>query len=218
MWLYEQEFWRDFPEGWVVGVDEVGRGPLAGPLVVAAAAFRSPLQLPGINDSKKISESDRELLFEILKRKVEHYAVVHVSPNEIGSGNLHHLCLQALKQAVEKLPISPQLVLVDGKYPLPGLASPQRPVIGGDRTCASISCASILAKVTRDRLMIDLDCQYPGYGLAKHKGYPTVDHRQALQKLGPSPIHRANFGPVRAVLNVQLELFPKQKNTKNKGR
>ena len=209
MWSNELEHWNfsSQSEVWIVGVDEVGRGPLAGPLMAAAAAFRCPLILPGINDSKKLSEPERERLHQLLTERVEHYSIASISPEEIGSGNLHKLSLKALRDAVLQLPIEPDLVLVDGKYPIPNLAYAQKTVIGGDRKCGSIAAASIIAKVTRDRIMNDLDRLYPGYGLAKHKGYGTQDHRDALERLGPCPSHRRNFAPVKAVIQQQLELF-----------
>jgi ribonuclease HII len=210
LWAHEIEHWT-FSSGasqiWIVGVDEVGRGPLAGPLMAAAAAFRCPMILPGINDSKKLTEPEREVLSQILTARVEHFSVATITPEEIGRGNLHKLSLKALRDAVTSLPIEPDLVMVDGKYPIPHLACPQKTVIGGDRTCASIAVASIIAKVARDLVMNQLDQQFPGYGLAKHKGYGTQEHRDALERLGPSLTHRPNFGPVKAVIQRQMELF-----------
>ena len=211
LWSHERQIWQEQPGAVVIGVDEVGRGPLAGPLVAAAVAFQEPLMHIGINDSKKLSPGERELLFERLKKLDLRYAVAFISHQQIGQGNLHLLSLQALENAVRSLNLTPHMVLVDGRYPLRCQDLPQRPLVGGDRLCASIAAASIMAKVTRDRLMDQLDIQYPGYNFAHNKGYGTPDHLKALQRLGPSPIHRKNFAPVKAFSHEQLQLFKKQR-------
>jgi ribonuclease HII len=214
LWVQERLLWAEHPDAIVIGADEVGRGPLAGPLVAAAVAFQEPLMQVGINDSKKLSHKERELLFERLKKLHLHFAVAVISHLEIGKGNLHILSLQALENAVRALKVTPRLVLIDGRYPLRCDDLPQRPVIGGDRLCACIAAASIMAKVTRDRMMEELDSKYPGYNFAQNKGYPTPDHLKALQERGPCPIHRQNFGPVAAQTNEQLQLFKKRPKKK----
>lgn len=210
LWAEEHKIWQDQPGAVVIGSDEVGRGPLAGPLVAAAVAFKEPLMQVGINDSKKLSHEEREALFERLQRMDLHYSISIITHQQISNGNLHLLSLQAIESAVRSLKIAPHLVLIDGKHPMKCSDLPQRAIIGGDRLCASIAAASIMAKVTRDRLMLKMDKKYPGYNFAQNKGYGTADHMQALRTLGPCPIHRMNFAPVRAHANEQLELF-KQK-------
>lgn len=216
LWQQERIIWEKAPQALIVGADEVGRGPLAGPLVAAAVVFQEPLFQVGINDSKKLTHLERESLYERLLKTPVHFAVSVISHEEIGVGNLHLLSLRAIENAVRALSIDPHLLLIDGCYGLKCDDIPQRPVVGGDRLCASIAAASILAKVTRDRMMVELDQQYPGYNLAKNKGYGTADHLKALRQLGPCPIHRINFAPVRRMRHEQLDLFKKVPKTKSK--
>jgi ribonuclease HII len=181
---------------WIAGVDEVGRGPLAGD-VVAAAVILDPAQpISGLNDSKKLTEKKREELFPEICEKAIAFAVARATATEIDEINILQASLLAMRRAVEMLSIQPNFVLVDGNR-LPRWSYSARAVVKGDSRVQAIAAASILAKVTRDREMCALDQQYPGYGLAQHKGYPSPMHLDALLRLGPSPIHRRSFAPVR---------------------
>lgn len=202
--LWEHEH-GGFP-GWVVGTDEVGRGPMAGPLVAAAATAQGPVFIPGLNDSKKLSPDEREVLVELIRASNIRVEVEVVSVDVISEGNLHHLSLGAMQAALKRLKVKPKLVLVDGKYPLPDKKLKQRAIIGGDRNSALIAAASIVAKVTRDRIMKDLARQFPGYGWEQNVGYCTCDHQEALRRLGPTPHHRRNYAPVKAQMPSQLGL------------
>jgi ribonuclease HII len=187
-------------QSWVCGVDEVGRGPLAG-AVVAAAVILDPLRpIDGLADSKKLSEKRRERLFDEICEKSLAWSLGRAEVEEIDRINILHASLLAMRRAVEGLAPAPRHALVDGNRIPPQLACTAQAIVGGDDSEACISAASIVAKVTRDREMIELDLQYPGYGLARHKGYPTKVHLAALRELGVSPIHRRSFGPVRKIL------------------
>lgn len=178
----------------LIGVDEAGRGPLAGP-VVAAAVLLGPGPFPAlarVRDSKVMLEEEREALYEPIKRQALATAVAWADPRSIDKVNILAATLMAMKRAVLKLG-SRALVLVDGNCAIRGLDRSQLAVVDGDAKSLAIACASVLAKVTRDRMMVRLDKKYPGYGLAEHKGYGTRAHRQALKTLGSSPIHRASF-------------------------
>lgn len=183
----------------IAGVDEVGRGPLAGDVVTAAVVLNPQDSIDGLTDSKKLSEKKRELLFDEIKQKAQCWAIGRASPKEIDSMNILHATMLAMTRAVDALGILPDLVRVDGnrcpKWPYKSIA-----VVKGDLLHAEISAASILAKVTRDREMQALDKQYPAYGFAKHKGYPSKAHIEALNKHGPTPFHRFSFKPVQASL------------------
>lgn len=189
----------------VAGVDEVGRGPLAGDVVAAAVVLDINRPIVGLADSKKLTEKQREKLFVEIREKAVCFAVARATVAEIDQLNILQASLLAMKRAVESLRIQPDHVLVDGNR-LPRWSYSSEAIIQGDATVAAISAASILAKVTRDREMAELDALYPGYGLIDHKGYPTRFHLDALQRLGPSPLHRRSFGPVRLQL-LQGELF-----------
>jgi len=180
----------------IAGVDEVGRGPLCGPVVTAAVILDPAKPITGLNDSKKLSEKKREQLFEEIKSKALAWSIARADVAEIDQLNILHATMLAMQRAVEALAITPKLALIDGNR-CPKLTIPCDSVIKGDATVPAIAAASILAKVTRDREMIALDKQYPGYGIAGHKGYPTAVHLAALQQLGPTPIHRYSFAPVR---------------------
>lgn len=181
----------------VAGVDEAGRGPLAGPLVVAAVILDPRRPVAGIGDSKALAERQRE---DCYARIVEHAAawqVVVVEVAEIDRLNILQATLSGMARALAGLRPAADEALIDGNRLPRGLALPARAIVGGDATEACIGAASILAKVTRDRLMRELDGTYPGYGFAVHKGYPTPDHLDALERLGPCGIHRRSFAPVR---------------------
>lgn len=187
------------------GCDEVGRGPLAGDVVAAAVILDPQNPIEGLNDSKKLTEKKRELLFDEIKLKALSWCIARASVAEIDKMNILQASLLAMTRAVQGLHIQPEHVLVDGNK-LPKWRYPAEAVVKGDSRVAAISAASILAKVLRDREMVELDKQYPGYGLADHKGYPTKSHMDALDKLGITPIHRTSYAPVRAKIE-QIRLF-----------
>ena len=183
----------------VAGVDEVGRGPLCGPVVTAAVILDPARPILGLNDSKKLSEARREKLFDEIREKALAWCIARAEVEEIDRLNILHATLLAMQRAVEGLAVTPRLALIDGNR-CPKLAVPCAPVVKGDSRVPAIAAASILAKVSRDREMQALELQYPGYGIAGHKGYPTAEHLRALQQLGATPIHRRSFAPVRAAL------------------
>lgn len=178
----------------VAGVDEVGRGCLAGPVVAAAVILRPDEYVVGVADSKVLDAALRERLFDEIARASIAWAASVVDAAEIDRVNIHQASLRAMRQAVAALVPLPGFVLVDG-FRIPDLTIPQRPVIGGDRRCTAIAAASILAKVTRDRLMRELHVQDPRYGFDRHKGYATRDHLDAVGRFGYSPVHRRTFRP-----------------------
>lgn len=181
--------------GPVCGVDEAGRGPLAGP-VVAAAVILTPARIPeGLNDSKALSSSQRELLLNMIEKNAQ-IGIGIAEPEEIDRANILGATLIAMRRAVLALPELPEMALIDGNK-LPDLPCEAQAIVKGDSRSLSIAAASIVAKVTRDRLMIEADRRYPGYSLAGHKGYPTKAHIEAVTRLGASPIHRRSFKPVR---------------------
>ena len=185
----------------IAGVDEVGRGPLAGTVVAAAVILDERNPIPGLTDSKKLSEKKREYFFEQIKERALCFAIAEASVEEIDRLNIFHASLLAMQRAVEKLSVTPSKVLVDGTH-CPKLNCPSEAIIKGDLTVPAISAASILAKVTRDRQMIQLAKLYPQYDFPKHKGYPTKAHLAALQTHGISPIHRRSFAPVRKLVGL----------------
>ncbi len=182
---------------YIAGVDEVGRGPLAGAVVAAAVIFDDPIE--GMADSKVLSAKRRAILSELIKSKALCYSFGRVEAEEIDQINIHQASLLAMKRAVENLSIRPEHVLVDGKY-CPEIDIPCEAIIKGDALVDVIGAASILAKVVRDDEMQALDKLYPEYGFAKHKGYPTAFHREALKRFGPCAIHRKSFAPVQVAL------------------
>ena len=188
---------------YIAGVDEVGRGPLAGAVVAAAVILDPENPIEGLRDSKKLTEKKRDFLFDEIKLKALSYAVGRAEVEEIDDINILHASLLAMKRAVEALSITPEHVLVDGNR-CPELNQASTAVIKGDDRVNVIAAASIIAKVTRDRELAELDKIYPGYGLAKHKGYPTKDHISALQTLGVTEIHRRSFGPVKKALEAEF--------------
>ncbi len=186
----------------VCGVDEVGRGPLAGAVVAAAVILDPFVCIEGLADSKKLTEKRREKLYGEICEKALSWAIGRAEVEEIDRINILQASLLAMRRAVEGLQVDPTHALVDGNK-LPRLACPATAIVGGDDSEPCISAASIIAKVSRDREMVALDRQYPGYGLARHKGYPTRAHLQALHELGVSVIHRRSFGPVRRLLETE---------------
>lgn len=194
-----------YPEARLIaGVDEVGRGPLVGAVVTAAVILDPSRPIVGLGDSKKLSEKRRLALYDEIKDKALSWSLGRAEPHEIDQLNILHATMLAMQRAVAGLHLPPDFVLVDGNR-CPALAMPSRAVVKGDSLVPEISAASILAKVTRDREMCELDRQYPQYGFAQHKGYPTVVHREKLAQFGATPQHRRSFAPVRnALLDAEL--------------
>ena len=186
----------------IAGVDEAGRGPCAGPLVIAAVILKDPTspELADVRDSKEISEAKREALFDVIMNIAESVSVIVVPPSEIDERGVHTANLDGMRRAVKGLSIEPAYVLTDG-YAIEGLAIPNVAVWKGDQVVTAISAASIIAKVTRDRMMIELDKKFPHYGFAKHKGYITAAHTQALAEHGPCIEHRKSFSNIAALLD-----------------
>ena len=184
----------NYAEGYtaVCGCDEAGRGPLCGPVVAAAVILPRDCEIEGLNDSKKLTEKKREALFDIIKEKAIAYAIAEASPAEIDEINILNASMLAMRRAVEALPHPADFALIDGNCSR-GFTIPTETVVKGDAKSASIAAASILAKVTRDRGCIELDREYPQYGIAKHKGYPTKDHMDAVREHGVAPIYRRSF-------------------------
>ncbi len=176
----------------VCGIDEAGRGPLAGPVCAAACILPQDLQIEGLNDSKKLSAKKREALYDIITKQAIAWAVCLIDEARIDEINILQATFEAMRGAVGKLSVLPDYCLVDGNRD-PGLGLPTLTVVKGDAKCATVAAASILAKVTRDRLMVEYDGQYPGYGFAVHKGYGTKAHYAAIDKLDLCPIHRRTF-------------------------
>ncbi len=191
LYAFDAEVWAT--RGCFAGVDEAGRGPLCGPVAVAACILDPATPILGIDDSKKISEKKREALFEEIKEKALAYAVIFVDAATIDRDNILQATMAGMQQAAEALAITPNLVLVDGNRCPPALQIPSEFVIKGDATSASIAAASILAKVSRDRHMLQLDAQYPQYGLAQHKGYGTKAHYAAIAEHGIQDFYRKSF-------------------------
>ena len=176
----------------VCGIDEAGRGPLAGPVCAAAVILPLGLEIEGLNDSKKLSEKKREALYDIITEKAVAYSIALVDEKTIDEINILQATFKAMRNAVESLSVKPDIALIDGNQK-PGLSIEQRTIVKGDAKSMSVAAASILAKVTRDRLMIKLDEEYPEYQFAKHKGYGTKLHYECLEKYGVSPVHRRTF-------------------------
>ncbi|MCB1528041.1 MAG: ribonuclease HII [Hyphomicrobiaceae bacterium] len=187
--------------GPIVGIDEAGRGPWAGP-VVAAAVVLDPANIPlGIADSKVLDADDREALYSRITATATAYSIAIADPERIDRDNILNATLWAMKEAVSKLTPAPRLALVDGNK-LPRLDCPARAIVKGDAKCLSIAAASILAKVTRDRIMIEMGREFPAYGFERHKGYGTPEHKHAIQRLGVTPHHRRSFKPVQLALSI----------------
>jgi ribonuclease HII len=188
----------------VAGVDEVGMGPLAGPVVAAAVVFPPGTEIDGVADSKVLQAAVRERLAVEIRRRALAVGVAVVEPEEIDRLNIYQAGLRACRRAVEALSVVPGFVLVDGRE-IPGLSMPQSAYPKGDSFVCSIAAASIVAKVYRDAIMCDLDRRYPGYGFARHMGYSTRAHFAAIREHGPSPVHRRSFAPVRAAMGAAAD-------------
>ena len=204
LYKFEEELYDEQIE-LVCGVDEVGRGPLAGPVVVAACIMPPLLRIKGINDSKKLTEKKREELYKIIVKEAIAYNVVFVSEKEVDELNIYQATKKGMLEAINGLKVKPEHVLIDA-MPLGELELPHTSIIHGDALSASIAAASILAKVTRDHFMEKMDVKYPNYGFKRHKGYCTKAHIEALEKYGPCAIHRKTFAPVSKYFTKQLSL------------
>lgn len=180
----------------LAGIDEAGRGPLAGPVVAAACILPAQFDLSGLNDSKMLTESKREKLYAQIQAQAIDYAIGSAEPAEIDALNILQATKLAMKRAIESLKVRPHYLMIDA-LTLPTVKLPQLPLVGGDHLSATIAAASILAKVTRDRLMVELHALYPEYTFAKNKGYGTSEHMQVLRRIGPCPLHRRSFAPVK---------------------
>jgi ribonuclease HII len=180
----------------IAGVDEVGVGPLAGPVIAAAVVLPESVRERGVDDSKRLTALQREDLAQRIQTVALAIGIGRAEVEEIDRLNIYHAALLAMRRAVEALPLEPERILVDART-IPGLAPPQTPMIKGDQRSYSIAAASIIAKVTRDALMAELDATHPNYGFARHMGYATAEHLSALERYGPCPIHRRSFSPVR---------------------
>ena len=190
----------------ICGVDEVGRGPLAGPVVAAAVILPNEIEIEGLTDSKKMSPAKRDIIFDEIARLGLVCAVGILDNEDIDKMNILQASLMAMRKAVCDLEETPDVILVDGNYNIPKISLPQYAVVGGDLHCKAISAASVIAKVTRDRIMDRYETRYPAFSFSKHKGYPTADHISELKEFGPTEIHRKTFKPVAELLN-QYALF-----------
>lgn len=185
----------------IAGVDEAGRGACAGPLVIASVILKSidSPKLASLRDSKELTEKQREELFPIIYEEAISISVIKVSPEEIDKRGVHAANLDGMRRAVQGLSVAPNYVLTDG-YAIEGMVTPSLAIWKGDQVAPSISAASVIAKVTRDRIMVELDAEYPGYGLAKHKGYITAAHTKALESIGVAVIHRKSYANIAKLL------------------
>lgn len=192
LWQLENSIYASSGASYIAGVDEAGRGPLAGPVCAAACILPRNLEIPGLNDSKKLSSKARDLLYDIIINSSVSYGIAFATVEEIESLNILNATFLAMNRALSQLSPQPALALIDGNRNS-GISIPSRCVVKGDSLCADIAAASVLAKVTRDRYMLTMAEQYPEYGFEKHKGYGTAQHYAALREFGPSPIHRPSF-------------------------
>lgn len=199
---YEKELYEEGIE-YIAGTDEAGRGPLAGPVVAAAVILPKGLIITGVNDSKQLTEKKRKELFDLINEKALAVGVCFIDNNKIDEINILEASRLAMMEAIKKLKIKPEYVLSDA-MPM-NIDIPVKPIIKGDALSESIAAASIIAKVSRDRFMDEMDLKYPNYGFKKHKGYPTKDHIEAIKKYGITPIHRKTFKPIKTMLIEQLE-------------
>ena len=200
---YEQQFWND-GISFVIGLDEAGRGPIAGPLVVAGVIFEKGYAHDEIYDSKKLSEKKRNELFEVIKKEALYYKVEIVDEVTIDTYNIYRTTQMTMEKIVSDCKCC-EAVLSDA-MPLPSIDLPVESLVKGDQKSVSIAAASILAKVTRDRIMLEYDTQYPQYGFKNHKGYPTKKHLEALETYGVIEIHRKSYGPVQKQLQLKLDI------------
>lgn len=206
----------DVPKLLIAGVDEVGRGPLAGPVVTAAVILNPEYPIAGLNDSKKLTEKKRGLLAEEIKQHALAWSLGRAEAEEIDQINILQATLLAMRRALDSLPIRPDRVLIDGNR-CPDAPYDMQAVIGGDGLEPAISAASILAKVTRDSEMVELHDLYPKYGFARHKGYPTAEHLMALKQYGILPVHRRSFRPVKMLLLSSVTKAPSRQGPLCKG-
>jgi len=183
----------------IAGLDEVGRGPMFGPVVAAAVIFAERCRLPGLTDSKQLTEKQRNEFDAMIRVEAAAWAIAAVDVETIDSINIRRASLLAMRMAVEQLIETPDYLLIDGRDTIEWPCA-QQAVVGGDGRSISIAAASVLAKVHRDRLLVELDAVYPGYGLARHKGYCSPEHMEALRRLGPTPLHRKSYAPVAQTL------------------
>ena len=205
MYSYEKKY-LDLGHQYIAGCDEVGRGPLAGPVVCAAVILDPNVVIEGLNDSKKLTEKKRMMLDVEIKQKALSYHIEYIFPPEIDKINIYQASKKGMIDAIKKLSLQPSFVLSDA-MPLEGLGIKYESIIKGDSKSATIAAASIIAKVSRDQYMVKLSEQYPKYGFEKHKGYPTKQHLDALQKYGILEIHRKTYKPVRDIIHKQISLF-----------
>ncbi|PIS30220.1 ribonuclease HII [Candidatus Saganbacteria bacterium CG08_land_8_20_14_0_20_45_16] len=196
---FETALWR---QGWqfIAGIDEAGRGPLAGPIVAAAVILLPHSRLPGLNDSKLLSEQKREQLYGLILEQALAVGVAEVSHKTIDRLRIGQANTLVMEKAVKAIGFKPDYLLIDGRSSLKKLAIPQQAIIDGDALCASIAAASVIAKVTRDRIMLRYHLKHPQYNFAGHKGYGTREHFRLLKKYGPCPIHRRSFAPVAELI------------------
>jgi ribonuclease HII len=197
---YERALW-DKGLAVVAGVDEAGMSPLAGPVAAGAVVFAPETRIPGVDDCKKLDPAERARLAPLIKKAAVAWAVAFAEPEEIDRLNIYWAGIKAMERAVQGLGVQPQHLLIDGRR-LDRLPVPQQKIIAGDAKSFTIAAASILAKTARDALMIEMDATYPGYGFARHKGYPVRSHFAALAARGPCPIHRRSFAPVQEALGI----------------
>jgi ribonuclease HII len=214
LYRYEEELYDNGYEK-VCGIDEAGRGPLAGPVVVAACIMPPFLRIDGINDSKQLTEKKREELYKIIVKEALAYSVVFINEKEIDELNILNATKKGMLKALDELKVKPDYVLIDA-VKLDELKIESKAIIHGDALSASIAAASILAKVSRDHYMEAMDKKYPNYGFARHKGYGTKAHLEALEKYGPCKIHRKTFTPVNKYFSKQLSLDLEIENDEEK--
>jgi ribonuclease HII len=200
MYSYERQCWA-MGYNRVAGLDEVGRGPLAGPVVAAAVILPGEVSIPGLDDVKRLSGKRRQEVYEQIKQIAVAIGVGMVHPEGIDEANVMMATYKAMIKAVADLPAAPDYLLIDALH-LPNVNQPQAPIGGGDGQSISIAAASIVAKVTRDEYMIEMHEQYPQYGFANHKGYGTLEHREALERHGPCPIHRKSYSSLRDIVSL----------------
>lgn len=203
MYSYERQVWA-MGYRLVAGLDEVGRGPLAGPVVAAAVVLPGEVVFPGLDDIKRLSGKRRLELYEQIKAQALGIGVGLVHPDGIDEASVMMATYKAMVKAVHDLKENPDYLLIDSLH-LPNVNQPQAPIVGGDAQSCSIAAASIVAKVTRDEYMVEMDRLYPQYGFANHKGYGTAEHREALERYGPCPLHRKSFGSLREIVSLSPE-------------